>query len=123
MALLKSFPLKRLFCKSPYSTLTESTRIGIIGVGNVGKAIASNLLDSSLKLHAVCDANPKTLQDLPSDVQALPRPRDVAECCDVVLTALPTPKTVEKVMLGEDGVLAGIREGSTWIDHSTTGLQ
>lgn len=122
MKFLKLLPFKPLLCKSSYSTLTESTRIGIIGFGNVGRALANNIFESTFKLHAACDVNPTVLQGLPSDVQLLSKPREVAECCDVVLTALPTPRTVEKVMAGEDGVLAGIRQGCTWIDHSTTGL-
>ena len=111
------------FLRKPcYSTLSEATRIGIIGLGNVGKAIANNLFDSTLNLHAACDINPAALEGLSNDVRLLSKPREVAECCDVVLTALPTPATVKKAMLGDDGVLAGIRKGSTWIDHSTTGL-
>jgi len=109
-----------LISKSSYSTLSGSTRIGIIGLGNVGQALANNILNSSLQLHAACDINPSALQSLPNDVHLLSRPKEVAECCDVVLTALPTPKTVKNVMLGEGGVLAGIRQGCTWIDHSTT---
>lgn len=108
--------------KSLCSTLTASSRVGIIGLGNVGKAIANNLFDSTLSLHAACDVKPAALQGVKGDVRFLASPKEVAECCDVVLTALPTPAAVKVAMLGESGVLAGIREGSTWIDHSTTGL-
>lgn len=43
--------------------------------------------------------------------------------CDVVVTALPAPPHVKKVLKGEDGVLAGLRSGGVWIDHSTTDYQ
>lgn len=43
--------------------------------------------------------------------------------CDVVITALPAPPHVKKVLKGEDGVLAGLRSGGVWIDHSTTDYQ
>ena len=122
MKFLKLLPVRPLFCRSSYSTLTASTRIGIIGYGNVGRAIANNIFESTFKLHAACDIDATVLQGLPSDVKLLSKPREVAECCDVILTALPTPRTVANVMAGEDGMLAGIREGCTWIDHSTTGL-
>ena len=122
MKILRAVVSSVLISKSAYSTLSGSTRIGIIGFGNVGQALANNILNSSLQLHAACDINPSALQSLPNDVHLLSRPKEVAECCDVVLTALPTPKTVKNVMLGDDGVLAGIRQGCTWIDHSTTGL-
>lgn len=108
--------------KALYSTLSSSTRIGIVGVGNVGKAIANNLSDSSMRLHAAFDISADSLQSLPDEVILTSSPKELAECCDVVLTALPTPAAVKAAMLGDDGVLAGIRKGCTWIDHSTTGL-
>lgn len=43
--------------------------------------------------------------------------------CDVVMTALPAPPHVKQVLTGEDGVLAGLRSGGVWIDHSTTDYQ
>ena len=43
--------------------------------------------------------------------------------CDVVITALPAPPHVRKVLEGEDGVLAGLRSCGVWIDHSTTDYQ
>jgi len=50
-------------------------------------------------------------------------PRELATMCDVVMTALPAPPHVKQVLTGEDGVLAGLRSGGVWIDHSTTDYQ
>jgi 3-hydroxyisobutyrate dehydrogenase-like beta-hydroxyacid dehydrogenase len=44
----------------------------------------------------------------------------VARAADVIITSLPGPLQVEAVVLGEDGVLAGARPGSVWIDMSTS---
>jgi 3-hydroxyisobutyrate dehydrogenase len=38
----------------------------------------------------------------------------------VVITMLPTPKHVESVALGENGILAGLADGGTWVDMSTS---
>jgi 3-hydroxyisobutyrate dehydrogenase len=46
-------------------------------------------------------------------------PRAVAEVADVVLTSLPGPPEVEAVALGNNGLLAGMREGTAWFDLST----
>ncbi len=103
------------------STLTRETRIGLVGLGNVGTAIAKNLLKSDLKLHSVFDINQDTMAELPGHVKRAASAKDLAENSDVVLTALPTPESVKAAMEGEKGVLVGIQKDSVWIDHSTTG--
>src|SRR5262245_53103127 len=44
---------------------------------------------------------------------------DVTKGADLVLTSLPMPRDVEKVALGEGGILASISKGQTYIDLST----
>jgi 3-hydroxyisobutyrate dehydrogenase-like beta-hydroxyacid dehydrogenase len=46
-------------------------------------------------------------------------PKDVAAQSEVVLSALPGPREVEAVVLGEEGVFAGLNRGSAYIDTST----
>ncbi|NEO01359.1 MAG: NAD(P)-dependent oxidoreductase [Moorea sp. SIO3I7] len=47
-------------------------------------------------------------------------PKKVAQDADIVMTNLPLPHHVTENMLGENGALAGMKTGSTWIDFSTT---
>lgn len=47
-------------------------------------------------------------------------PAEVAANSDVVITMLPTPRHVDTVVNGENGILAGIADGGTWIDMSTS---
>lgn len=96
----------------------------IIGVGQLGAAVAGNLLRSNV---------PLTLYDLQGDRNVPPAllpslegavwassAREAAERSDVVITALPRPEHVTAAMAGDEGILAGLREGATWIEHSTT---
>ena len=46
-------------------------------------------------------------------------PRALAEQSDVIFTSLPEPADVEKVALGADGLLAGVKRGAAWFDLST----
>ena len=109
--------------RSAYSTKTAH-KIGIIGLGNVGSTVAKNLLKSGFTVSALLDKDPKKVgQDLPGDIPRPKTPRELAAICDVVTTALPAPPHVKQVLLGEDGVLAGLRSGGVWIDHSTTDYQ
>lgn len=105
-----------------YSTITAQ-RIGIIGLGNVGSTVAKNLLKSGFTLSALLDSNPEAGKDLPENIPRPGSPRELAQMCDVVMTALPAPPHVKQVLTGENGVLAGLRSGGVWIDHSTTDYQ
>jgi 3-hydroxyisobutyrate dehydrogenase len=46
--------------------------------------------------------------------------RELAQRCDVIITALPMPKDVEQVACGAEGILEGIRAGSVYVDLSTS---
>jgi 3-hydroxyisobutyrate dehydrogenase len=46
-------------------------------------------------------------------------PRALAEKCDVIFTSLPEPADVERVALGADGLIEGIRKGAVYFDMST----
>jgi 2-hydroxy-3-oxopropionate reductase len=46
-------------------------------------------------------------------------PKDVAEQVDVVFTNLPDTPDVEKVVLGENGILEGAHAGLIYVDNST----
>ena len=106
---------------SIHRPLSSASKIGIIGLGNVGRAIANNIINSELNLNAVFDIKPESMEGLPGKIAKMESPQDVAAASDVVLTALPTPVSVKAAMLGNKGAFSGLRQGSTWIDHSTTG--
>ena len=92
-------------------------------MGNVGSTVAKNLLNSGFTVSALLDTNIKAGRELPGDIPRPGYPKELAGMCDVVITALPAPPHVKKVLKGEDGVLAGLRSGGVWIDHSTTDYQ
>lgn len=48
-------------------------------------------------------------------------PRELAANADVLVTSLATPDALEAVARGDDGLLAGARAGTCWIDTSTVG--
>ncbi|NDA48582.1 MAG: NAD(P)-dependent oxidoreductase [Alphaproteobacteria bacterium] len=49
--------------------------------------------------------------------------RDLASACDVVFTSLPKPTDVEAVLLGENGLGAGLKPGTAWFDLSTNSVE
>ena len=93
--------------------------VGFIGLGNMGNPMAANLLKAQYNL-TIYDLRREMGQPL-EEVGATwgASPKNVAAQSDVVLTSLPGPKEVEAVVLGENGIFAGLNSGGTYIDLST----
>lgn len=95
-------------------------RIGFIGLGNVGGALAGNLLRNGLDL-TVRDLDAATVADFERrGARRGATPRDMAATCDVVITCLPSPAASAAVVEGDDGLLHGLAPGKTWLEMSTT---
>ncbi len=97
-----------------------NTRIGFIGLGNVGGKLAANLLRHGVDL---------TVRDLNEDLVAAfvakgaqrgASPRDMAVAADIIITCLPSPAASAMVMESPDGILAGLAPGKIWLEMSTT---
>lgn len=93
-------------------------KIGIIGLGIMGKPMALNLIKAgySVSILEKSNAAPAVKE---AGAQAYPNSRELAQAVNVVITMLPDSPDVEAVVSGEDGVLAGIKPGSLFIDMST----
>ena len=98
-------------------------RVGFIGLGNMGKPMASNVLQAGHEL-TVHDLQPGPVADLVfMGAKEAGSPRDVARVSEVVFTSLPKPADVEQVVLGEGGVITGAAPGSLLVDMSTNSPQ
>ena len=94
-------------------------KLGFIGLGNMGKPMAANLMKSGYSL-TIYDLKPEPVQELvAAGAAAAGSPREVAEKSEVVITMLTSSPHVEQVMFGPDGVLEGLKKGATIIDMST----
>ncbi len=94
--------------------------LGFIGVGRMGGAMASRLLDAGFKL-TICDVSDAAAAPLlKRGANRAASPAEVASAVETVLVSLPTPAVVQAVALGETGVIAGSRV-KTFVDLSTTG--
>ena len=95
-------------------------KVGFIGLGHAGGKLAGTLLRNGVAL-VVRDLDRSTAGPLLEKGAGFGEsPRAMAEACDVVITCLPSPAASVAVMEGEDGILAGIGPGKTWLEMSTT---
>lgn len=94
-------------------------KIGFIGLGIMGSAMASNLLKSDHQLYVYNRTKDKadTLIEkgaIWKDTQA-----ELAKDIDVLFTMLEDPNAVENLAIRTDGFVNEMKEGSIWIDSST----
>jgi 3-hydroxyisobutyrate dehydrogenase len=97
-----------------------TTRIGFIGLGNVGASLAGNLLRSGVDL-TVRDLNEETVASFVAQgAKRGESPRAIAEAVDIVITCLPSPAVSAAVVEGPDGIIHGLSPGKAWLEMSTT---
>ena len=94
-------------------------KIGYIGLGLMGKAMARNLLKAGFPV-IVHNRSREAVRELVREgAEEAFSPAEVARRVDIVFTNVPNSDTVEQVVFGEDGILAGARPGLIFIDNST----
>jgi 4-hydroxybutyrate dehydrogenase / sulfolactaldehyde 3-reductase len=93
--------------------------VGFIGLGTMGAPMARNILDKGHRL-IVSDVLQAAVASLTAaGAIAAATPKEVADRSEIVITMLPDAPDVERVALGAEGIVAGIRAGSVYIDMST----
>jgi 4-hydroxybutyrate dehydrogenase / sulfolactaldehyde 3-reductase len=94
-------------------------RIGFIGLGNMGRPMATNLCRKGFSL-IVCDIEPGPVHVLEqAGAQSAVDCAAVAKQSDILFMMLPDSKIVDEVVTGADGVLAHLSAGSVIVDMST----
>ena len=93
--------------------------VGFIGLGTMGGKMAASLQRAGYSLLVYDTRSEAAAPHLAAGATWAGSPRKVAEACEVVFTSLPGPADVEKVALGEGGVLGGMRPGGAYFDLST----
>ena len=95
------------------------SRIGFIGLGNMGLPMAQNLIKAGHQVEGV-DVNPHAVEKLKAAGGAAVQMAQVAAArADVVITMLPAGAQVREVYLGPNGIIASANPGTLLIDCST----
>ena len=94
-------------------------KVGYIGLGLMGKSIARNILKAGFPL-IVYNRSRSAVDELVAEgAQAAGSAAVVAAQVDVVFTNLPDSPDVEKVALGEKGIIEGAHKGLVFVDNSS----
>ncbi len=97
----------------------EPMKIGFIGLGTMGRYMASNLIKAGHEL-VVHDLRRETARPhCQAGAIWADTPRAVAEATEAIFTSLPGPAEVEAVALGEQGLVAGLTPSKAYFDLTT----
>ncbi|CAH6780873.1 6-phosphogluconate dehydrogenase [Vibrio chagasii] len=95
--------------------------IGFIGLGLMGGNMVENLQKRGYHVN-VMDLSAEAVARVTDrgDATAFTSAKELAAASDIVQFCLTTSAVVEKIVYGDDGVLAGIKEGAVLVDFGTS---
>jgi 3-hydroxyisobutyrate dehydrogenase-like beta-hydroxyacid dehydrogenase len=97
-------------------------KIGFIGLGAMGGAIAENLLDAGHDMH-VFNRNAARAEPLRvAGATVASSPAQAAQSAEVIFTMVADDAALEAVTLGEMGILSGVQPGAVHVCMSTIGV-
>ncbi|MBW4054862.1 MAG: NAD(P)-dependent oxidoreductase [Proteobacteria bacterium] len=94
-------------------------RIGFVGLGIMGSSMAENLIKAGFQVTVWNRTADKCRLLAEKGARVADSPRAVAECSDVVIAMMANPRAVESVRDGEEGIIAGLKPGTGYLDMST----
>eukprot|EP00605_Chrysophyceae_sp_TOSAG23-4_P001775 GSChrysophyteH1.ASY1.ANO1.1964.1 assembled CDS len=101
---------------------TQGAKVGLVGLGNMGGSMASNLVKSAANPADVCvyDVMPANIERLVAEgATGCDSPADLAQRCDTIITMVPATAHVTSLLKGPDGIFANAKKGALIIDCST----
>jgi 3-hydroxyisobutyrate dehydrogenase-like beta-hydroxyacid dehydrogenase len=94
------------------TSATPSSRVGVLGAGSIGGSAAARLASQGVEV-ATFDIDAERVAALAVDgVAAVAGARELAEGAEAIFLALPNTPHIEAALAGDDGLRAGLREGT-----------
>jgi 3-hydroxyisobutyrate dehydrogenase-like beta-hydroxyacid dehydrogenase len=101
------------------SELEDIMRVGLIGLGGMGRGLAKNMVAKGLDL-AVADLDQERVdRAVAQGASAGGMPVEMAAACDVLMVCITTAEAVQEILLGSDGALSAMSPGDILVDHTT----
>ena len=95
-------------------------KVAFIGLGVMGYPMAGHVKAAGMEV-CVFNRTPEKAKRWCEEFSGTSAntPAKAAAGCDIVLVCVGNDDDVRKVVMGEDGVLAGMKEGTILVDHTT----
>ena len=99
-------------------TKNSQKTVGVIGLGNMGAGIATNLANAG---HNVLgwDLNPKAIKKL-GGLTVPSKPEEMSAICAVIFLVVPGSKEIQQLFKGKFGILKNAKRGLVLYDLTTS---
>ena len=94
-------------------------KIGIIGLGMLGNAVALHLLDSGFEVTVFNRTKEKTMQAREKGAKVVTSPKEIAENSELIITIVKDAAAVKEISFEKDGIIEGKHEKLIVADMST----
>ena len=98
----------------------ENTVIGFIGIGVMGKSMASHLLSAGFPMIVYNRSKEKAEELVQNGAIWVSTPKEVAQQANVIFTIVGYPRDVEEVYLGDQGIITNGKPNTYVIDMTTS---
>ncbi|KAK3198449.1 hypothetical protein Dsin_021864 [Dipteronia sinensis] len=108
--------------ETPYPKPISSTktRIGWIGIGVMGEAMASRLLAAGYSVTIYARTPSKALSLHSKGATLVASPYQVAQSSDIVFSMVGNPQDVRSIVIENNGVLSGLNPGGVYVDTTSS---
>jgi 3-hydroxyisobutyrate dehydrogenase-like beta-hydroxyacid dehydrogenase len=93
--------------------------LGFVGLGTMGGRMVRRLLAAGYPVVGYNRSSQKALPLVAAGMRRADSPRAAAEGADVVFSMVTDPAALRAVALGPDGIVAGLRPGTVYVDMSS----
>ena len=94
-------------------------KVGIIGLGMLGNAVALHLLDSGFEVTVYNRTQEKTRQAKEKGAKVATSPKEIAENSELIITIVKDANAVKEISFEKDGIIEGSHEKLIVADMST----
>lgn len=94
--------------------------IGFIGLGVMGKSMATHLLKAGFEVFVYTRTKDKSSELLSQGAKWAAAPKEIAQKANVIISMVGYPSDVEEIYLGENGLIENGKQGTYLIDMTTS---
>src|SRR5256886_1160307 len=115
----KSKRVRLISRRSPLKPTVGSTKIGLLGLGLMGRPMGINLIKAGYSLTVWNRTSSRAGELVAAGATLAKSPQEVAASSDFLLTIVSDPPALEEILWGPSGAMQALQRGSTYIDSST----
>jgi 2-hydroxy-3-oxopropionate reductase len=101
------------------SGIGPQTKVGLIGLGLMGKPIGMNLLKAGFPLTVWNRTRSRADELVAAGAKFAQSPRELAADSELMLSIVSDPSALEEILWGQNGAMQGLQRDSIYIDSST----